>query len=78
MLMPPLHIKVTPRRILTEKEAAEYCGVSANKFRGICPVSPVQFPDGRKAYDMRSLDTWLDGLNGENAHSDDAILNRLG
>ena len=79
MSLATLQINVTPRRILTEREAALYCGHSLPKFKGRCPVTPVLFPSGEKKYDMRDLDKWLDELKGaEIGTSDDDILKRLG
>jgi hypothetical protein len=74
-----LRIIATPRRILSEREAADYCGYPLSKFKLFCPVVPVQFPGGSKRYDMRDLDAWVDGCKQPNvAHTHDDILSRLG
>jgi hypothetical protein len=74
-----LKINMPPRRILSEKEAALYCGHHLSKFKARCPVVPILFPSGEKKYDMPDLDKWLDELKGaETGTSDDAILARLG
>lgn len=74
-----LNLRVTPRRMVSEKEAAEYCGRPVGKFKAACPVPPVEFPDGAKLFDLRDLDAWLDGLKGASlsATADD-ILAKLG
>lgn len=74
-----LNLRVTPRRMLSEKEAAEYCGRPVARFRSACTVPPVEFPDGAKLFDMRDLDAWLDTLKGASltATADD-ILAKLG
>jgi hypothetical protein len=74
-----LNLKVTPRRMVSDREAAEYCGRSLAKFRAACPVAPVEFPDGARLFDLRDLDVWLDGLKGASlSASADDILAKLG
>ncbi|MDX3975802.1 hypothetical protein [Shinella sp.] len=72
-----LNIRVVPRRMLSAKEAAEYCGLSAKGFELRCGVSPVQMPAGTRLYDMRDLDNWIDGLKAGGGDSDDDILRKL-
>ena len=78
MSMATLNIKVSPRRMLSAREAAIYCGLSPKHFAIDCSVSPVQMPRGSKMYDTRDLDNWLDGLKNEFPNSDDEIVGRLG
>lgn len=73
-----LNIRVAPRRMLTLKEAADYCGLSAKRFPIDCRVTPVAMPSGAKVYDMHDLDAFLDALKGGEASSDDAIIAKLG
>jgi len=74
-----LNLRLTPRRMLSEREAADYCGRPLAKFRAGCTVPPVEFPDGARLFDMRDLDTWLDGLKGASlAATADDILAKLG
>jgi hypothetical protein len=73
-----LNIRVAPRRMLSTKEAAEYCGLVAKRFTGDCGVTPVAMPSGIRLYDMRDLDQWIDGLKGGAGDSDDHILGKLG
>ena len=66
-----LNIKVSPRRMLSEREAADYCGLPFKAFRVGCPVTSIQMPGGRRAFDMRDLDDWLDNLKGGITSGDD-------
>ena len=78
MSMATLNIKVSPRRMLSAREAAIYCGLSPKHFPVDCTVCPVQMPRGAKMYDTRDLDNWLDGLKFETSTTDDEIIGRLG
>ena len=77
MALATLNIKLPPRRIVSEREAAGYCGLQVKYFKTDCPVKPVALPRGKTAYDMQDLDRWLDTLKSGN-HEDDEILSRLG
>lgn len=72
-----LNIRVVPRRMLSAKEAAEYCGLAAKGFEKRCGVAPVAMPAGEHLYDMRDLDSWIDALKTGGADSDDDILGKL-
>lgn len=69
-----LYLRVSPRRMLTVREAADYCGVPAKQL----PVTPVEMPGGKRLYDVRDLDEYLDGLKLGQPSSDDEIVGRLG
>lgn len=73
-----LNIKVSPRRMLDAREAAEYCGITAKRFPVSCNVTPIAMPSGELRFDIRDLDAWLDGLKGGNVAADDDILGKLG
>lgn len=73
-----LNIRVAPRRMLTLTEAANYCGVSAKRFPIDCCITPVEFPSGVKVYDMRDLDSYLDGLKCGMETNDEAVIGKLG
>lgn len=60
--------------MLTKREAGEYCGLPADRL----PIAPVEMPGGRRLYDIRDLDEYLDGLKLAQPSSDDEILGRLG
>lgn len=73
-----LNIRVAPRRMLTLREAADYCGLPIRRFPIDCHVKPVSMPSGGKVYDMQDLDAFLDALKGGEASGDDAIIAKLG
>jgi hypothetical protein len=63
-------IRPVPRRGLSRDEAAMYIGVSANKFDAL--VADGRMPtavkiDGRRLWDIRSLDLAFDELPREDA-----------
>lgn len=72
-----LNLRVSPRRMLSPREAAEYCGRPAKRFQNECPVRPIAFPNGDNLYDMRDLDDWIDGLKGGDSAAADDIVARL-
>lgn len=51
-----------PPRCLDPEQAAAYCGISANMLRQYGP-QPLRI-GSRMVWDLRALDTWLDGLAG--------------
>ncbi|WP_244474669.1 MULTISPECIES: hypothetical protein [unclassified Rhizobium] len=73
-----LNIKVSPRRMLSAREASEYVGLPTKRFPGVCSVQPVAMPDGSNLYDMRDLDAWVDSLKSGAPGNDEDILGRLG
>ena len=50
-------------RLLTQGQAAAYCGVCVGIFKKACPVTPVVLLDRVPRYDRRDLDRWLDSLS---------------
>jgi hypothetical protein len=50
-------------RLLTQSQAAAYCGVCAEIFKKACPVKPVNLLDRVPRYDRHALDRWIDSLN---------------
>lgn len=71
-----LNIIAIQRRMLSQSEAAMYCGLPAKKFPVICTVPPTEI-GGRKLFDKKQLDCWLDELASGELDSDDAVLGRL-
>ena len=55
------------RRLLTSKEAAEYCGVSVPVFVKLCPVRAVSLGSGARLrrFDRLALDEWIESLSVE-------------
>ena len=56
---------ITPR-LLTNAQAASYCGLSIRAFATLCPVRPLALrADSRlERYDITALDEWIDRLGG--------------
>lgn len=78
MSLATLNVRMTPRRMLTEREAADYCGMSPKRFPTSSRIMPVDMPDGQKRYDIRDLDSFIDNLKTGAVDSDDDILRKLG
>jgi hypothetical protein len=73
-----VQLSFTPKRMLTRSEAAQHCGRSVGRFKIECPVPPVIFANGDLRWDVRDLDSWLDGIKANSGDQDvDAILARL-
>lgn len=58
--------RVIEKRILNEKEAAEYLGIGLTKFRSYDSkgyISRLRYPENSsKRYDILELDSWIDKL----------------
>ena len=50
-------------RLLTQGQAAAYCGVCVEVFKKACPVPPVSLLDRIPRYDRHALDRWIDSMN---------------
>lgn len=64
------------KRMLTEQEAAAYCGVSVNTFKARIGISPVRIGNCVR-YDMRALDQWADSQGGSREMTADDWLGKL-
>ncbi|WP_208990167.1 hypothetical protein [Pseudovibrio brasiliensis] len=73
-----LNLSIQPYRMLKRADAASYCGLSATSFLANCPVPAVLLPGGRKVWDVKDLDRWIEGLKEDGRPSDDDLLNQLG
>lgn len=73
-----LDISIAPRRMLTPREAAQYCRMPLAKLKILSGISPVKMPHGKELFDLRDLDTWIDSLKRGGDPSDSDILERLG
>lgn len=71
-----LNIIAVQRRMLSQSEAAMYCGLPVKKFPMICSVPPTEL-GGKKLFDKKRLDQWLDELSSGETSSDDDVLGRL-
>jgi hypothetical protein len=70
------NLRILPKRMLSKNEAAHHCGRGVTRFEIECPVSPVQFPNGDRRWDVQDLDQWLDTLK-INPNGADDIIDRL-
>ena len=59
-------------RMLTQQQAADYCGIGVPAFKDACPVAPTSIRDGLRRYDRYKLDAWLDSLAGGTTAKDPA------
>ncbi|MDA2916070.1 helix-turn-helix domain-containing protein [Nitrospinae bacterium AH_259_B05_G02_I21] len=48
------------KRLLTQKEAATYLGMSLRKFQDVKPALPVPMPGRMLRYDRLDLDAWVE------------------
>lgn len=69
-----VNIKATPRRMLSEREAADYIGLTVKRFKGACPVAPVAMPGGVIVYDQHDLDAFIDRIKSGGSNADDDIV----
>ena len=53
--------------MLTQAQAADYCGIGIKAFKAVCPITPTQLRDGLLRYDRYRLDRWLDSLSTDEA-----------
>jgi excisionase family DNA binding protein len=63
------HVRPIPRRGLSRDEAAMYIGISAGKFDEMVADGRMPAPvriDGRRVWDIRSLDLAFDALSSDN------------
>lgn len=46
-------------------QAAEYCGLSPETFKEVCPVKPIAFTQSNRGnrYLRSKLDEWMEGLD---------------
>ena len=73
-----LNISVTEKRMMSEAEAASYCGLLAKHFKVCCNVQPLNLGGKVLRYDKRDLDRWIDSeKTGDADNSREAILSRL-
>ena len=73
-----LSIRVTPRRIVSREEAAQYCGLPSKYFETLCPCRPLEIAKGRRGWDLVDLDRWLDSFKEGSSFDAEALLEKLG
>jgi hypothetical protein len=57
-------------RLLTQGQAAAYCGVCVAVFKKACPVAPLNLLDRLPRYDRHALDAWINRLTKSPAEDD--------
>ena len=57
--------------MLTQAQAADYCGVGIKAFKDICPIKATTMRDGLSRFDRFKLDEWLDSLSSEKVTATD-------
>ncbi len=72
-----INVSMPLRRILTKRQAADYCNLNAKRFANDCAIAPIEMPDGSTQYDIQDLDKWIDSLKAGSTNDDD-IIARLG
>jgi hypothetical protein len=50
-------------RLLTQTQAAAYCGLCVENFKAACPIPPLKLLDRIQRYDRAALDRWIDRLD---------------
>jgi hypothetical protein len=60
-------------------QAAEYCGLSTDTFKEVCPVKPIEFTQSTRGhrYLRARLDAWLSSLD-PNAQTSPTPKRRIG
>lgn len=72
-----MSLPLPAKRMLTDQEAADYCGFrSVKTFRAKARVPPVDYGNCVR-FDRHRLDEWLDQLTQSGAH-DEALLEAFG
>ena len=71
-----MNLPLPARLLLTQEQAAEYCGVSVNTFRAHVTVRAVKIGHSVR-YDRRDLDRWAANQNASEPLSGDDWLEKL-
>ena len=60
--------------------AAEYCSLSVDTFKEVCPVKPVQFTQSTRGdrYLRTRLDAWLESVDPNGSNYSPAPRRRIG
>lgn len=69
-----INLRIAPRRMISQRDAAAYCGLPLKSFPGYCNVAPVQMPNQKLLYDMKELDKYLDDLSESDVSSEDEMI----
>lgn len=78
MAQASLNLSVIAKRMMNQREAADYAGLAAKRFKAHSPVQPIEVAPGELRWDKVDLDRWLDGLKaGSETQSRDEWLSKL-
>jgi hypothetical protein len=78
MAQASLNLSVISKRMMNQREAADYSGLAAKRFKAHSPVQPIEVAPGELRWDKIDLDRWLDCLKGRAmVESRDELLSRL-
>jgi len=69
-------IRAPVKRLLTDQEAAAYCGVSVNTFKDRIRIRPVKIGNCVR-YDVRAIDKWADSQSQMEPRTADDYLGLL-
>jgi hypothetical protein len=64
-------------RLLTQSQAAAYCGLCVETFKKACPVKPIDLLDRIARYDRQELDLWIDSMNKFRPMKDEEDIERM-
>jgi len=64
-------------RLLTQSQAAAYCGVCVEIFKKACPITPIALCDRIPRYDRHALDRWIDSLDNSRPYDSDNDLGAM-
>ena len=78
MAQASLNLSIISKRMMNQREAADYAGLAAKRFKQHCPVQPIEVAPRELRWDKIDLDQWLDGLKlGNESQSRAEVLSRL-
>ncbi len=64
-------------RLLTQQQAAAYCGLCVANFKRACPVPKILLCDRIPRYDRAALDRWIDSLDNSRSMNSTGKLERM-
>jgi hypothetical protein len=64
-------------RLLTQTQAAAYCGVCVEVFKKACPIPPIALCDRIPRYDRQALDRWIDSLDNSRPYESGGDLGAM-
>ncbi len=68
-------------RLLTKKQASQYCGVSESIFDQVIDVQPIELEEGRdrlRRFDIIDLNKWIESRKGHSLEPENNIDDLIG